>query len=64
LSRFISEGIRPAYLFRQLWSVASLMPALRHTSPTALPSYACRKKAICASVNLDAFMRPYRSDAA
>ena len=33
------------------------MPALRHTSPTAVPSAACRKtKAICASVNLDAFM--------
>ena len=57
LSRFISDGIKPAYFFRQLWNVASLMPDLRHTSPMAVPPSACRKtKAIYASVNLDAFM--------
>jgi hypothetical protein len=56
-SRFISDGIKPAYFFRQLWNVASLIPALRQTSPTAVPSSAChRTKAICASVNFDRFM--------
>src|SRR6266536_3263128 len=33
------------------------MPALRHTSPTAVPSSPCRRmKAICASENFDLFM--------
>src|SRR5215831_4938531 len=37
--------------------VASLIPALRQISPTAVPSSPCRRmKAICASVNFDLFM--------
>src|SRR5215467_12196180 len=37
--------------------MASLIPALRQISPTAVPSSPCRRmKAICASVNLDLFM--------
>ena len=37
--------------------MASLIPALRQISPTAVPSSPCRRmKAICASVNFDLFM--------
>ena len=54
-SRFISGSICTAYFFRQLWNVASLIPAFRHTSPISVLSYASfRTKAICASVNYDA----------
>jgi hypothetical protein len=56
-SRFISDGIKPAYFSRQLCNVAWLIPALRQTWPTAVPSSAChRMKAICTSVNFDRFM--------
>jgi hypothetical protein len=39
--RFISYGISPPYLLRQLQNVASLIPAFRQTSPPAVPSSAC-----------------------
>jgi hypothetical protein len=52
--------IRPAsqpYTVFDKDKVASLMPALRHTSSTRVPSSACRKmKAICCSLNRDFFM--------
>jgi hypothetical protein len=50
-----AEGISPAYFFRQLQKVASLIPALRQTSSIGVQSPACFKtNAICASVNFDA----------
>jgi len=60
------ELAQPAHLGRHqtdvllapgLRQVASLMPALRHTSPTAVPSSVCfSTKAIRASLNFDLFM--------
>lgn len=58
---FVPDGLKPACLFRQSQDVASPMPALRQTLPTAVPSSACLEtEAICASVNLDAFMPSLR----
>src|SRR5262249_8339567 len=44
-------------LLAPIVNVASLIPALRQISPTAVPSSPCRRmRAICASVNFDLFM--------
>src|SRR5215212_933512 len=40
-SRRISVGSKPSYFFFQLKYVAWLMPALRHTSATGIPSVPC-----------------------
>ena len=68
-NRFISDGNKPPYLFcgksqcdfysasLQLKYVAWLIPALRHTSATGIPSSPCfSMNAFCASVNFDAFI--------
>lgn len=56
-SNFISEGIRPAYFFRQLKYVAWLIPASRQISATGTPSSPrFTMNAFCASENFDAFI--------
>ena len=46
LSRFISDGIRPAYFFFQLKNVAELIPAFLQTSATGVPSSASNERSV------------------
>src|SRR5579871_3645917 len=56
-SRRISSGNSPSYFFFQLKYVAWLIPALRQSSATGIPSLPCFKmNAFCASENFDAFI--------
>ena len=58
VSRFISNGIGPAYLFFPLKNAVELMSAFRQSSANGAPSPAwLMMNAFCAYVRFDAFVR-------